>query len=104
MARKRGNTMTPERKSELTAQLIAIIAELTSSDTDIDFSVLTTENKTTDNVEMLTIKECTGLIKGLSENTLRQLCAQKKIKYIRTGQGKRGKILINKTDLIRYFS
>ena len=55
-------------------------------------------------VEMLTIKECTGLIHGLSEHTVRQLVAQKKVKFIRTGQGKRGKILINKEDLLAYFA
>ncbi|MCL2055150.1 MAG: DNA-binding protein [Oscillospiraceae bacterium] len=55
-------------------------------------------------VEMLTIKECCGVIKGLSEHSLRQLVAQKKIPFIRTGQGKRGKILINRNVLMRYFN
>lgn len=57
-----------------------------------------------DTVEMLTIKECTEVIHGLSEHTVRQLVAQGKIPYIRAGQGSRGKILINKADLIKYFS
>ena len=51
---------------------------------------------------MLTIKECTQAVSGLSEHTVRQLVAQKKIPYIRTGQGKRGKILISKTALLDY--
>jgi hypothetical protein len=55
-------------------------------------------------VEMLTIKECTKVIQGLSEHTVRQLVAQDKVKYIRTGQGKRGKILVNKADLLEYFA
>jgi hypothetical protein len=55
-------------------------------------------------VEMLTIKECAQTIKGLSEHTVRQLVAQDKVKYIRTGQGKRGKILVNKADLLEYFA
>ena len=54
-------------------------------------------------VEMLTVKECTEAVKGLKENTVRSLVAQGKVKYIRTGQGKRGKILINKDDLLRVF-
>ena len=54
-------------------------------------------------VEMLTIKECTQAVKGLSEHTVRQLVAQNKVKYIRTGQGKRGKILINKEELLKVF-
>ena len=54
-------------------------------------------------VEMLTIKECTEVVRGLSEHTVRQLVAQNKVKYIRTGQGKRGKILINKEELLKVF-
>ncbi|MDE6593923.1 MAG: helix-turn-helix domain-containing protein [Oscillospiraceae bacterium] len=52
---------------------------------------------------MLTIKECAAAVKGLSEHTVRQLVAQEKIPYIRTGQGKNGKILISKSALLAYF-
>lgn len=52
---------------------------------------------------MLTIKECTGVIQGLSEHTVRQLVAQEKVKSVRTGEGKCGKILVNKADLVAYF-
>ncbi len=55
-------------------------------------------------VEMLTIKECTEVIQGLSEHTVRQLVAQGKVKSVRTGEGKRGKILVNKADLVAYFN
>lgn len=54
-------------------------------------------------VEMLTIKECAEVVKGLSEHTVRQLVAQDKIKSVRTGAGKKGKILVNKTDLLAFF-
>lgn len=54
-------------------------------------------------IELLTIQECTQEINGLSEYTVRQLVAQGKIKYIRTGEGKRGKILITKQSLLDYF-
>ncbi len=53
-------------------------------------------------VEMLTIKECAEAVNGLSEHTVRQLVAQNKIPHFRTGQGKRGKILINKSALFEY--
>ncbi|MBR6984984.1 MAG: DNA-binding protein [Ruminococcus sp.] len=53
--------------------------------------------------EMLTIRECTGAVQGVSEHTIRQLVAQDKVKHIRTGEGKRGKILVNKADLLAYF-
>ena len=55
-------------------------------------------------LEMLTIRECAELISGLSEHTVRQLVKQGKVKSIRTGEGKSGKILVNKADLVAYFS
>ena len=53
-------------------------------------------------MEMLTIKECSEAVKGLSEHTVCQLVAQEKIPYIRTGHGKRGKILISRSALLEY--
>ena len=55
-------------------------------------------------VEMLTIRECTEVVQGLSEHTVRQLVAQGKVKSVRTGEGKSGKILVNKADLVAYFN
>lgn len=52
--------------------------------------------------EVLTLKECAGTVKGLSEHTVRQLVLQGKIPCIRTGAGKNGKILVNKTALLAY--
>lgn len=48
-------------------------------------------------------KQDIDVIQGLSEHTVRQLVAQNEIKYIRTGEGVRGKILVNKADLLDYF-
>ena len=53
-------------------------------------------------VEMLTIKECTETVKGISEHTIRKLVAQEHVRYIRTGEGKRGKILVSKQSLLDY--
>lgn len=55
-------------------------------------------------VEMLTVKECCEVVKGLNEYTVRQLIAREALPYIRCGQGKRGKILIPKAALFAYFS
>lgn len=57
-----------------------------------------------DAVEMLTVKECTEAVKGLSEHTVRKLIKQGKLPYLRTGDGVKGKILINKADLLAYFN
>ena len=54
--------------------------------------------------ELLTLKECTELVKGLSEHTVRQLAVQGIIPSIRTGTGRSGKILINKAALLQYVS
>ena len=57
------------------------------------------QDKTT---EMLTVREAAQTVKGLSENTVRQLVAQGKVPSIRTGAGKNGKILIPKAALLDY--
>jgi hypothetical protein len=54
-------------------------------------------------VEMITIKEAVSTIQGISEHTIRMLVAQNRVHYIRTGEGKRGKILISKESLLEYF-
>ena len=92
--------MTKKDKQELIAQVVALLNE-----------VIKTEEKevkpvpeASAPVEMLMIKECTEAVKGLSEHTIRQLVNQDKISYIRTGQGNRGKILINKSSLLNYLN
>ena len=52
---------------------------------------------------MLTIKECAKEIEGLREYTVRQLVAQNKVKYFRTGSGGRSKVLVNRDSVIEYF-
>ena len=90
--------MTTNRKNELIAQLVNILSELIEANDSEQVAKVKSEV-----VEMLTVKECTELIDGLSEHTVRMLVAQNKIKYIRTGEGVRGKILVNKADLLNYF-
>ena len=53
-------------------------------------------------LEMLTIKECAALVTGLTEHTVRMLMKQNKVKYIRCGEGARGKILVSKDSLLKY--
>ena len=59
--------------------------------------------KRDDKVELLTVRECARAVSGLSECTVRQLVAQGKLPHIRSGAGKRGKILIPKSALLEYF-
>jgi hypothetical protein len=88
--------MTQTKKNEIVDNIMALLIQLTEDEN--------AQQTTAKPVEMLTIKECTKVIQGLSEHTVRQLVAQDKVKYIRTGQGKRGKILVNKADLLEYFA
>ena len=87
--------MTNERKQEILRQ----ISELLSS---IDEPTKTDTPAAPEKVEMLTIKECTEVVQGLNEYTVRQLIARKEIPSIRTGQGKNGKILVPKAALLAY--
>ena len=93
--------MTTTQKKEIVDNILELLIQLTE---DGENSVpQTTTAPTSNKVEMLTIKECTEVVQGLSEHTVRQLVKQGKVKSVRTGQGRNGKILVNKTDLLAYF-
>lgn len=85
-------------REEIITQIAALLSQLLETDSKAEIT------KADEPVEMLTIKECTEAVKGLSEHTIRQLVAQGKIPYIRTGKGKRGKILVSKKSLIEYLN
>ena len=88
--------MTQAKKQDIIAKVTSFLSKL------LDEEEIPIASSAEQPVEMLTIKECTQAVSGLSEHTVRQLVAQHKIPYIRTGQGKRGKILISKTALLEY--
>ena len=89
--------MTQQEKQKLLAEFTVLLDNIT-----IEKEVKPTE-KFSEKPQLLTIKECAAEIDGLSEHTMRILVAQNKIPHIRSGIGKRGKILINKADLYKYF-
>lgn len=91
--------MTTNRKNELIAQLVSILSEIIETNDSEQVAEVTSNA-----VEVLTVKECTEAIKGLSEHTVRKLIAQGKLPYMRAGDGQRGKMLINKADLLAYFN
>lgn len=88
-----------QNKTEIMAQIVTLISQLIDNSAEPQAKAPAEHSEP---VEMLTIKECSEAVSGLSEHTVRQLVAQKKIPYIRTGQGKRGKILISKSALLDY--
>ena len=92
--------MTTNSKQELISKIVTLLNELIDVEEKSSMKIPQADKK----VEMLTIKECTELVKGLSEHTVRQLVKQNKIPYVRAGKSNRGKILINKTDLLDYLN
>lgn len=94
--------MTTTEKKAIVDNILDLLIQLTEDGENPDPQ--TTKAPIADKVEMLTIKECPDVIQGLTEHTVRQLVAQGKVKSVRTGEGKRGKILVNKADLVAYFN
>ena len=87
--------MSNYEKEQIIDQIMELLIKLTES-TDTQTS--------TKHTEFLSIKECTKAVCGVSEHTIRQLVAQGKIRAVRTGEGRRSKILVNKSDLMNYFN
>jgi phenylpyruvate tautomerase PptA (4-oxalocrotonate tautomerase family) len=92
--------MTITQKNELITQVTQLLNKLIDVDTENPTSpaVPLTDKP----LEMLTVKECATLVDGLSEHTVRQLCAQDKIVHVRAGAGRNGKILVSKVSLLKY--
>ena len=92
--------MTITQKNNIINQISALLAQLV--ETEPTKSATAPMQASSTPPVMLTVKECAALVEGLSEHTVRMLCAQDKIKYIRTGAGRNGKILVSKVSLLRY--
>ena len=90
--------MTIKQKNEL----IAAVSTLLERMIPVEAEPTPITMSKTDKPEMLTIKECATLVSGLTEHTVRMLVKQNKVKYIRCGQGTRGKILVSKDSLLKY--
>lgn len=89
--------MSHEKTQEILQQISVLLNSLNESET-------TPQETKQEKVEMLTVRECSEVIKGLNEYTVRQLIARKEIPSVRTGQGKNGKILVPKAALVAYFN
>lgn len=90
--------MADRSKREIVAAITALLNELVEQE---ERAARQPEvKKESEPLEMLTVKECAKEVKGLTENTVRQLIKQDKLPHIRSGKGEHGKILIKKSDLI----
>lgn len=92
--------MTLRQKNEIIVEIAALLEKKLIVDEETPIPQIThTINKP---LEMLTIKECTEAVSGISEHTVRQLVKQGKVASIRTGAGSNGKILVSKNALLDY--
>ena len=89
--------MSTERTREILQQISVLLNSLNESETE-------PKETKQEKVEMLTVRECSEVIKGLNEYIVRQLITRKEIPSVRTGQGKNGKILVPKAALVAYFN
>ena len=92
--------MTFTQKNELITKITALLEQLIEAEPTEPTP--TPEPCVDTPLEMLTVKECAALVDGLSEHTVRQLCAQDKIAHVRAGAGRNGKILVSKVSLLKY--
>lgn len=92
--------MTFTQKKELITQITSMLEQLIEAE---PVAAIPQSDAFADNPSvMLTVKECAALVDGLSENTVRQLCAQDKVAHVRAGAGRNGKILVSKVSLLKY--
>ena len=91
--------MTIEKKNELIAAVTALLERMIPVDEPEPAPITVSKLALP---EMLTVKECAKLVTGLTEHTVRMLVKQGKVRYIRCGEGSRGKILVSKESLLKY--
>lgn len=95
--------MTLLQKKEIISKVVSVLNELL----DIEYDTIeknTSQSDVSQPVELLSVKECAETFSGLSERAVRQLVTQNKIPCIKTGTGKKSKILINKSALLNYLN
>ena len=95
-----GHIMSNTEKKKIVDDILELLIQLTDDGTE---APVTSRESVPKPVEMLTYQGVYKGHTGLSEHTVRQLVAQEKVKSVRTGEGKRGNILVNKADLVAYF-
>ena len=92
--------MNLTERQQIISQIVLLLERLI--ETQPPESTPKPQSTETQPLEMLTVKECADLVDGLSEHTVRQLCAQDQIAHVRAGAGRNGKILVSKVSLLKY--
>lgn len=96
--------MTTEQRNRIIKMTIALLEEFIEPEEITAPSNKKNSDTNSEPTEMLTVRECTDLIQGLTAYTVRRLASRGKIISVRAGEGKHGKILINKNSLLDYIN
>lgn len=96
--------MTAEQRNRIIKMAIALLEEFIEPEEPTVTSNTKNADTNSEPTEMLTVRECTDLIQGLTAYSVRKLASSGKINSIRAGEGKNGKILINKNSLLDYMN
>ena len=89
--------MTSEQKSLIISQISLLLDQMVEAPVEPKAPVKDGPR------EMLTVHECTELIKGVSDHSIRVLIARGKIQSFRAGEGKRARVFVSKSSLLEYF-
>lgn len=105
MKQKQSEEKNNNELSVLMMELIreTVLSEMSEIKKQNELSETNSNHNNESQIELVTIRDCTKLIPGISYYSIRQLAEQKKIKSFRTGQGKNGKILIFKDSFLNFF-
>lgn len=96
--------MDTAKRDRIIIKVIALLEEFIDTQ-ESDDNIISEESDTkASTTEMLTVRECTDLIQGLTAYTVRLLASSGKISSVRAGEGKNGKILVNKSSLLDYMN
>lgn len=96
--------MTAEQRNRIIKMAVALLEEFIEPEEPTVTSNTKNADTNSEPTEMLTVRECTDLIQGLTAYSVRQLASSGKISSVRAGVGKNGKILINKNSLLDYLN
>lgn len=96
--------MDTAKRDRIIIKVIALLEEFIDTQESDDNIVSEESDTKASTTEMLTVKECTDLIQGMTAYTIRLLASSGKISSVRAGEGKNGKILVNKSSLLDYMN
>lgn len=91
--------MGKDEKTQFIRNVCELLAEIIHTPEEIAEKEDVSSN---DKVEMLTVKECSELMRGVAVSTIYKMVRKKKLPCARVGVGETGRILIPKSAVLKY--